>query len=165
MLLISEVDVALEALTKLPVRRNNVESCFDSSIAELNFERKRLTIKVSVALIICSPISWHCLPFVGFRSFDPNFRNLTSSCNVWDENKLEIVSTVYCKSHPSASSASNSIVKNGDDSSFVLSDGEKRRLSHVEVRSWWITPSSIVACLSKVWWTEVCGCDCDWCAF
>lgn len=55
--MISEVDVALEALTKLPIRRNNIESCFDSSITELNFERERLTIKVSVALPISSPVS------------------------------------------------------------------------------------------------------------
>lgn len=57
LLLISELDVALEALTKPPIRRNNVESCFGSSIAKLNFERERLTIEVGVALPVSSPVS------------------------------------------------------------------------------------------------------------
>ncbi|KAL0845841.1 hypothetical protein Bca101_019087 [Brassica carinata] len=43
--------------------------------------------------------------------------------------------------------------------SFELSDGEEGRLSHVEVRSWWVAPSSIVTCLSKVGWTK-CRAQC-----
>ncbi|KAF3546707.1 hypothetical protein DY000_02003359 [Brassica cretica] len=54
---IEELDAALEALTKPPIGRNDVESCFDSSIAELNFERERLAIKVGVALPVSSPVS------------------------------------------------------------------------------------------------------------
>ena len=104
-----ELDVALEALTKPPIGRNDVESCFDSSIAELNFERKRLAIKVGVALPVSSPVSWHSLPFLASRAFNPNFRDLTSSSYVWDENQLEIVPTIHCESHPSTSSASNPI--------------------------------------------------------
>lgn len=57
LLLISELDVALETLTKPPIRRNNIESYFGSSIAKLNFERERLTVEVSVALPVSSPIS------------------------------------------------------------------------------------------------------------
>lgn len=52
-------------------------------------------------------------------------------------------------------------VENWYNSCLVLGDFLKSKLRHVKVLSWRIAPTTVIVRESVVWWTEVCGGNCD----
>jgi len=104
----SELNIGDERLAKSPIGGYCIVCGASLSIAELNFERQTLSIQISQALPVSTPISCHAFPLVHFRPFDPNSRNLSSSTYVAYKHQFKIVSPVHAKSDASTSFAPNS---------------------------------------------------------
>jgi hypothetical protein len=50
-------------------------------------------------------------------------------------------------------------VHNRDDTSFPLCNFHESRFGHVEMNSWWVTPSTIIGGFRPIRRTKIGGCD------
>ena len=104
----SELDIAGERLAESPIGRCYIICRASLPIAELNSERQTLTIQISQALPVSTPIPRHGFPIIHSGPFNPNSGNLSSSTYVAYKHQFEIVSPIDGKSDASTSFAPNS---------------------------------------------------------
>ena len=101
-----KLNTGRETLAKSPIGWNNVFKKFGDTVGCRDSERQRLTIQIRIGLPISSPISWHSHP-PSFWAFDGHRSNRTSSSDIVDQHKLEVISPIHTEPNPSLLHARN----------------------------------------------------------
>lgn len=91
-------------LAKGPVRGDNVVGQDSATVAGGHLKGQALSVEVSVALPVLTPVSGHGHP-VGSGTFDGNCLDIAGTSNVGDKDEVEVGVAVHSESDASFSSA------------------------------------------------------------
>lgn len=109
---------------------------------------------------IGTPIPGQGLP-LSFRTLDPRRLDSPNSGDVADENKLEVVFSIYRKPYATVPTTLHTPVVHRDNTRSIDRDGLPCRLRHVKMLPRSIAPATVIVGLSQVWWAKICSSDGD----
>ncbi|RZS19264.1 hypothetical protein BHM03_00051642 [Ensete ventricosum] len=146
---------SFEGLAELPIGGHDIVAGDGPAVAGGDLEGEALAIEIRVALPVLAPVPGHDLP-PGPGALDGDRTHVAGARHVGDQDQVEVGVAIDGEPDPSflrawhpAKEASMDVSYRHDPSP-VLSDLQKRRLGHVEVRAGRIAPPSIVAGKSLV---------------
>ncbi|RRT42883.1 hypothetical protein B296_00044776 [Ensete ventricosum] len=160
---------SFEGLAELPIGGHDIVAGDGPAVAGGDLEGEALAIEICVALPVLAPVPGHDLP-PGPGALDGDRTHVAGARHVGDQDQVEVGVAIDGEPDPSFLRAWHPAKEASMDVSYpcyrhdpspVLSDLQKRRLGHVEVRAGRIAPPSIVAGKSVVWGAKVGGSDHD----
>lgn len=132
-----------ERLTKLPIGRSNVPGSGGPTVTACEPERERLTNQDGVGLPVLTPVTAHAHPPC-VRPLNACPHDIPCTSHVCDQNQVEVSEAVDGESDPSAPSARHPTVRNGYDSSAILSNLQEHGHGEVEVSTRRVTPPAVI---------------------